>query len=97
MTVYCIAQANLSNREGLAAYREKAPIALNKYNGSVVAASPNLISLEGEIPFKDMAVILSFPTEEDAKGWRDDPELAYIHELRTASGNWIVQLLALPK
>jgi len=97
MSVYCIATATLTNKESLAKYKEKAATALGKYNGAVVAASPNVITLEGNPQHSDIAVILSFPTEDDAKNWRQDQELAPIHELRVASGDWIIQLLAAPK
>jgi uncharacterized protein (DUF1330 family) len=97
MSVYCIGHATLTNKQAFAQYREKSTAALKKYNGAVVAASPNVETIEGTPQHSSIAIILSFPSEEDARNWRSDPELSTTHGLRQASGEWSIQLLAAPK
>lgn len=97
MSVYCIGHATLTDKEALVKYREHAKTALQKYNGELVASSPNVITIEGNPQHESLAIVLAFPTEEDAQNWRNDPELAHIHEMRGASGEWSIQLLAAPK
>ncbi len=96
MTAYCVGRAKIKDREPLLKYREGAADALAKHGGSVVMASPNLVTLDGEPEAGEMIVILSFPTEQAALDWRQDEELAELHGLRNASGDWKLQILAAP-
>ena len=93
MTVYCVCQAKDVDGEILAKYREHAPSALKKHGGSVVVNTRNLIALDGTTDANDAIVLLSFPSEEHAKSWRNDPELEFVHDLRNSSGHWTIQLL----
>ena len=94
MTVYCIAQAQSVDQDALAKYREHAPNALKKHGGALVSSSQNILALEGANDVAQMMVILSFPTEEAAKAWRFDDDLAPVHDLRMKAANWTIQLLA---
>lgn len=96
MTAYCVGHARITDRAPLAKYREGAADALAKHGGSVVMASPNLVTLDGEPEAGEMIVILSFPSEQHALDWRQDEELAELHSLRNASGDWKFQILAAP-
>jgi len=93
MTTYCVAQAKNINEEALAKYREHAPAALKKHGGSLVISTTNLTALEGTTDKNDAVVLLSFPSEEAARAWREDKELAHVHELRNAAADWTIQLL----
>ena len=97
MTVYCIGHATLTNKQAFAQYRETSTAALEKHNGMVVAASPNVETIEGKPQHSSIAIILSFPSEADARNWRADPDLVGTHALRDASGDWSIQLLVPPK
>lgn len=96
MTTYCVAQAKDINKDALAKYKEHAGAALKKHGGSLVISTTNLIALDGNTDHNDCVVILSFPSEEAAVNWREDKELAHVHELRNASANWTIQMLGAP-
>ena len=93
MTVYCIGQAKNINKERLQEYGKHAGAAVTKHQGQLVSRSTNLTALDGTTDANDLIVILSFPTEENAIAWREDPELSEVHDLRNASGDWTLQLL----
>ncbi len=94
MTAYCIVQANNIDKQGLMEYGKHAAAALAKHGGSVLGKSTNPAVLDGAKEADDLIVILSFPTEEDALAWRQDEVLSHVHDLRNASGDWIIQLLS---
>lgn len=90
---YATVEMWITNKEALAAYREKAGEALAKHGGSLVSASPNPSLLEGESSLPSMLAVLSFPDTEAAQAWIRDPELAPVHALRNKSGRSVVKLL----
>ena len=83
----------LENPESLASYREKASVALAKHGGSVVQASKELALLEGGMDLPDLAAVLSFPDQDAARAWRNDPDLQDLHALREGSGQSNLVLL----
>jgi len=93
MTIYCVAQAKNINKDALMQYREHAPTALTKHGGSLVISTTNLTTLEGREDQADMMVLLSFPNEEAALMWRNDKELAHVHDLRNSAADWSIQVL----
>lgn len=76
----------VTDKEALGTYREKAPEALARHGGSVIAAdpAPTVLETAGETP--DIAALLSFPDAEAAQAWISDPELSEIHALRNKGG-----------
>lgn len=84
--IYAYVHMTLSNKDALAAYREKAAQALAKHDGQVVGASPTPTLLEGAFDQPDLAAILSFPDRDGAIAWIEDPALQEVHALRRASG-----------
>jgi len=93
MTVYCIGQAKNLSKERLQEYGKHAGAAIAKHEGQLISKSTNLKALDGTTDANDLIVILSFPSEENAIAWREDPELSDVHDLRNASGDWTLQLL----
>ena len=93
MTVQALATLTFTDKESFAAYREKAAEALAKHGGSVVAADPEPLVLDAADSSPDIAALLSFPTIEAAKAWRNDPDLADIHALRTKAGKSTIVVL----
>ncbi len=91
--IYAYVALTITNSELLAAYREKAEEALAAHGGSVVAATKDLVALEGTPTLPDMAVILSFPDRAAAEAWITDPALAGIHALRRGVGQSDITLL----
>lgn len=94
MTVYCIGQAKNIDTQALQEYGKHAGAALTKHDGALVSKSTTPKALDGTTDANDLMVILSFPSEEAALAWRNDPELASVHELRNSSANWTLQLLS---
>lgn len=93
MTIYCIAQAQNINKPALQEYGKYTAAALAKHGGTVISKSTNLTSLEGTDDVSDLVVILSFPTEGNAFAWRNDEEIAYVHDIRNSAANWTIQVL----
>ncbi|WP_421982266.1 DUF1330 domain-containing protein [Roseibium sp.] len=93
MTVQALAMITVTDRETLGAYREKAADALAKHGGSVVAADPEVTVLEAAGDAPNIAALLSFPSVEAAKAWREDPSLADIHALRNKGGKSTIVVL----
>ena len=50
--------------------------------GEFVTYDDSIEHLEGDTPLKGRVVILSFPSEEVAKGWYNDPEYQKLSEYR---------------
>ena len=84
MAVYYIANLQIHDEAGFAAYVEQFGPNFAKTKGKVLAADPAPDSIEGEWPY-NRSVILEFPTAEDAHAWHDDPEYQEIKQLRLAA------------
>ncbi|MEE9389477.1 MAG: DUF1330 domain-containing protein [Paracoccaceae bacterium] len=93
MTIHVIATMHVTNPDSLAKYRERAGDALSRHGGSVVQASGALAILEGDGEAPNVAALLTFPDEQAARAWIDDPELAEVHALRRNSGQSEVLML----
>lgn len=93
MTVQALAMITVTDKETLGAYREKAADALAKHGGSVVAADPEPLVLEAANDAPNITALLSFPTTDAAKAWREDPDLADIHALRNKGGKSTIVVL----
>ena len=93
MPVQAIAMITVTDKDVLGAYREKAAEALAKHGGQLVAADPDPLVLEAANDAPDITALLSFPTAEAAKAWREDPELADIHALRNKGGKSTIVVL----
>lgn len=93
MTVQAFAMITVTDKETLGAYREKAAEALAKHGGSVVAADPEPLVLEAANDAPNITALLSFPTTDAAKAWREDPDLADIHALRNKGGKSTIVVL----
>ncbi|MBG6143490.1 uncharacterized protein (DUF1330 family) [Labrenzia sp. EL_142] len=93
MTVQALAMITVTDKETLGAYREKAADALAKHGGSVVAADPEPLVLEAANGAPNITALLSFPTTDAAKAWREDPDLADIHALRNKGGKSTIVVL----
>ncbi|NDI01640.1 MAG: DUF1330 domain-containing protein [Actinobacteria bacterium] len=64
-----------------AEYRAVAGEALAKHGGSIVVPPSPPTVLDGE-DTPAAVVVLEFPDTASAEAWRNDPELASIHEMR---------------
>ena len=93
MTTHLFVTLTVTDPEKMAAYREVAGPALAKYGGAPVQVSSTSEWLDGNGPAPDVAVVLGFPDRGAAKAWRDDPELADVHQLRNDAGNCRILML----
>jgi uncharacterized protein (DUF1330 family) len=93
MTVHALALITVTDPESLGKYREIAGEALAKHGGKVVAGDPSPVVLEAAGDAPNLAALLSFPTVEAAKAWREDPALGDIHDLRNAGGRSTIVVL----
>ena len=58
-----------------------------KHGGKVVVPPTAPERIEGDADAPAAFVLLSFPTGEAARAWRDDPELASVHAMRHAGAD----------
>lgn len=93
MPVQALAMIAVTDKTTLGAYREKAAEALAKHGGSVVAADPEPLVLEAANDAPNIVALLSFPSADAAKAWREDPDLADIHALRNKGGKSTIVVL----
>ncbi len=93
MSVQALALITVTDKETLGAYREKAADALARHGGSVVAADPDPLVLETPYDAPDIAALLSFPSADAARAWREDPDLADVHALRNGGGKSTIVVL----
>lgn len=91
--VYAYAKLTVTNPDALAQYRDKAGPALAKHGGAVVQAGGSAIVLDGTPDLPDVAAILSFPDNNSALAWINDPELTEVHNLRRGAGGSDIVLL----
>ena len=78
---------SLRDPDKMGEYRKVAVQALAKHGGRIVVppTKPERIEGDGEAP--QAIVLLSFPSADAARAWRDDPELAHIHAMRHAGAD----------
>lgn len=93
MPVQALAMITVTDKTTLGAYREKAAEALAKHGGGVVAADPEPLVLEAAHDAPNIVALLSFPSADAAKAWREDPDLADIHALRNKGGESTIVVL----
>ena len=91
--IHAYVKLTVTNPAPLAKYREVAGDALARHGGSVVQASTETTSLDGQPDMPDIAVILSFPDKASALAWINDPDLAAVHDLRRSAGASDIVLL----
>ncbi len=93
MSVQAFVILNVTDPQTLGAYKEKAAAALAKHGGKVIAADPKPQVLESPNETPDSVALLSFPTADSAKAWREDPELAEVHALRNKGAKSTIIML----
>lgn len=85
MTAYFVAvRTSLSDPEAFAAYREKAALARVGHAMTPLAAYGRILSIEGAAA--DGAVILAFPTFQEAQAWYYSDAYQEIAPIRQGAG-----------
>ncbi|MBM4265893.1 MAG: DUF1330 domain-containing protein [Deltaproteobacteria bacterium] len=97
MSVYIVASIAVEDWEEYAKYQAGFLDVFARYNGELLAVSDEPRVIEGEWPFT-RAVVLRFPSEEDARLWYESPEYQAIaqHRWRASKGT-VIGFEALPE
>jgi len=92
MTAYVIAEIEVTNPDGYAAYTKVVPATIAQYGGRFLVRGGATDALEGDWP-KLRRVIIEFPSVEAARAWWDSPEYAKPKEMRRANSKGRLMLL----
>ena len=90
MSIYFIANYNITNSDAYAAYPKLAGPTIRAHGGEVLSADYESETLEGTPGHA--AVILRFPSREAALGWYNSDEYQEIIKLRTDNTDGFVVL-----
>ncbi len=83
--VYMIANLEVDDAERYRQYEKGFFPILKKHGGEFVTFGDKIAAFEGAAPPNGRIVLFSFPSEEAARGWFDDPEYQALSEHRRAS------------
>jgi uncharacterized protein (DUF1330 family) len=90
--VYMLVNLKLNDAEEYRIYEKGFFPILKKHNGSFITYDDNPVILEGEQPDQfDRVIIFSFPSEEAADSWWNDPEYQELSAHRRAGAEIILQ------
>ena len=78
---------SIKDADKMGEYRKVAADALAKHGGRIVVPPTKQERIEGDAEAPQAIVLLSFPSADAARAWRDDPELAAIHAMRHAGAD----------
>ena len=83
-TVYMLANLHVKDAEEYRKYEKGFFPILKKYQGSFITYDDHPDTLEGLAPREGRMVLFSFPSEELAKSWFNDPDYQALSEHRLA-------------
>ncbi len=84
MTVYMIAQINISDRTRYSQYEEGFFDIFAKYKGEMMSVDEATVVVEGDWAY-DRTVLISFPSAEDAMAWYECNEYQTLAKHRFAA------------
>ncbi|MEE3328707.1 MAG: DUF1330 domain-containing protein [Myxococcota bacterium] len=82
--VYLVVHLHVQDKEEYLLYEKGFFPILKKHGGQFITFDDQTITLEGEEPPSGRMVIFTFPSEEAAQGWYNDPEYQTLSEHRRA-------------
>ncbi len=82
--VYLVANLHIEDADEYRKYEKGFFPILKKYQGSFITYDDNIETLEGLSPREGRMVLFSFPSEELAKSWFNDPDYQALSEHRRA-------------
>ena len=83
--VYLIANLQIHDADRYREYEKGFFPILKKHGGRFVTFDDTVEHLEGHTPMKGRIIIFSFPSEEKAKEWFNDPEYQELSKIRRSS------------
>ena len=83
--VYVIANFEISNSEEFRNYEKGFFGILKKHGGEFITYDDNIVNVEGDNDVTGRIIIFSFPNEEAADNWYNDPEYQEISKFRRES------------
>jgi uncharacterized protein (DUF1330 family) len=92
MSVYVIAQLQITDRVAYGRYQQQFMGVLNRFQGRVLAADEKPLVVEGGWE-GDKVVLLSFPDETTYQEWAGSPDYQKIAEDRKAGSSAVVLLV----
>ncbi len=87
MTVYVIAEIEVTDEGWIPDYAAKAHEIVHKHGGKYLSRSANIEILEGSPPPTTLIAILEFPNSEAVKSFATDPDYAPLGSARQAGSN----------
>jgi uncharacterized protein (DUF1330 family) len=85
MKVYCVVYETIENEKMFSKYRAQVMPTIEAYGGRFLVRGGAFTVLEGEMPFKRIAV-LEFPSRQKSEDWYRSPAYQRILPLRTQAG-----------
>lgn len=80
MSVYILVSYDIDDPDGYQEYVSAVTPLLEKHGGEVLVADFNARSLEGAA--RDVHILLTFPSEEAAMAWYEDPDYEPVKQIR---------------
>ena len=93
MTVYVIADVEVTDDAWIPEYAEKVHDMVHKHGGKYLSRSANIEVLEGEPLPTTLIAVLEFPDAAAAKAFAGDPDYARFASARQAGSNSRFQLI----
>ena len=82
--VYLIVNLHVEDAERYLQYEKGFFPILKKHQGKFISYDDNTLTFEGELPRSGRMVIFTFPSEQAAKDWYNDPDYQALSEHRRA-------------
>ena len=91
MTVYLVAQLEIDDRDQYSKYSDGFMAVFSQFNGTLLAVDEETEALEGNWAFS-RTVLISFPTEADAKSWYNSDAYQQLarHRFESSSANIVL-------
>ena len=78
---YLVVEISVHDQEGFSEYAEKASATIAQYGGTFIAMDGSPEAVEGEPP-NGNAVLIQFPSVEQARAWLESPEYGAVKGIR---------------
>ena len=83
--VYMLVNINIEDKETYLNYEKGFFPILKKHGGEFITFDDKIEHLEGENPIMGRTILWTFPSEESAKAWYNDPEYQELAKIRRSS------------